>query len=156
MIPTSYCSRQGVQQLGIGQRNRGARSANLETGFSSACSSSAEKNADPSYDLVLIFCSLRPYAFSAISKTRTSTRTVSVSSAEQTSCRRTSGRKNESYDKDELEEVAGRSADGLPPEFRLLQDGLRTVRVLLAEGLIAGVPVPRGEKNTYRTRSSLR
>jgi hypothetical protein len=99
VIPTSYCSRHGVQQPGIGQRNRGARSANLETGFSSAYSSSAEKNAHPSDDLVLIFfCGLQPYAFSATSKTGTSTRTVSVSSAQQTSRRRTSGRKTESHD----------------------------------------------------------
>ena len=39
------------------------------------------------------------------------------------------------------------SADGLPA-FRLLQDGLRTVRVLLPGVLIGGVPVPQGEKNT--------
>ena len=43
---------------------------------------------------------------------------------------------------DELEEVAGGSA------FRLLQDGLRTVRVLLPAVLIGGAPVPQGEKNT--------
>ena len=36
--------------------------------------------------------------------------------------------------------------------FRLVQDGLRTVRVLLLEGLIGGVPRSQGEKNICRTR----